>query len=53
MVLLESPEFGALVVLHEAMHDYFPYYGHAHVTPRENKFWSLSARVPRQPYPQN
>lgn len=51
MVLLESPEFGALVIVHEAMHDYWPYYGHAHVTPREKKFWALSSRVPKQPYP--
>ncbi|MFA5344709.1 MAG: hypothetical protein WC315_00305 [Candidatus Omnitrophota bacterium] len=24
---------GALVLVHEALHDYFPYWGHSHVTP--------------------
>jgi hypothetical protein len=51
IVLLESPEFGALVIVHEAMHDYFPYYGHARINAREKKFWGLSSQVPRQPYP--
>ena len=30
---------------HESMHDYFPYFGHAHVTPREQKLWVLSYEV--------
>jgi len=29
---------GAGVLLHEALHDYWPYYGHAHVTPIMNRY---------------
>jgi len=44
-LLLESPEETALVIAHEAMHDYWPYYGHAHITPRERKLRVLSNHV--------
>ena len=40
-----SPEAAAMVLAHESMHDYFPYFGHAHVTPREQKLWILSYEV--------
>jgi hypothetical protein len=30
-VLRESIPFGASIVLHEAMHDYWPHFGHSHI----------------------
>ena len=45
-LLLGEPEDAALTIAHEAMHDYFPYFGHAHVTPRENKLKELSRCCP-------
>jgi hypothetical protein len=44
-MLLDRPELTALVIVHEALHDYFPYFGHAHITPREHKFYKLSHEV--------
>ena len=43
-----TPAEAAMVVAHEAMHDYYPYLGHAHITPREHKLWKVSAEVQRQ-----
>jgi hypothetical protein len=40
-----SVEYGAVILCHEALHDYFPYFGHAHVTPREEKLHALSRTV--------
>lgn len=32
---------GALILVHEALHDYWPCLGHAHITPRMNKLEAL------------
>jgi len=32
---------GAMIVIHEALHDYFPFAGHSHITPREEKLEEL------------
>jgi hypothetical protein len=32
---------GALVLVHESLHDYFPYFGHSHVTPIMNRLEAL------------
>jgi len=36
---------GAIVVVHEALHDYYPYLGHGHINERERKLYSLSFKV--------
>jgi hypothetical protein len=36
---------GALILVHEALHDYWPYFGHAHVDPRIEKLEALSWQV--------
>jgi hypothetical protein len=41
-VLSMPVEVGALVLVHEAMHDYYPYFGHSHVTPVMAKVEKLS-----------
>ena len=41
-LLLEKPEDTALVIVHEAMHDYWPCYGHSHINAREKKLYELS-----------
>jgi hypothetical protein len=41
-LLTWAPEDVALVLIHEAMHDYYPYYGHDHINERERKFYLLS-----------
>jgi hypothetical protein len=38
---------GALILIHEAMHDFYPYYGHGHITWREEKLGNLSYVVRR------
>ena len=38
-------QYGSMVVVHEAMHDYFPYWGHGHINERERKFYELSYKV--------
>ncbi len=41
--LLDMPiKYGAGIVLHEALHDYFPCYGHAHVTPVMLQYQAVS-----------
>lgn len=40
-VLKWSVHDGAMIVAHEAMHDYYPYAGHSHITPREEKLEQL------------
>lgn len=46
--LLQYPTHdGAITVVHEALHDYFPYIGHAHITPREEKLEQLYEHVRR------
>ncbi len=39
------PEETALVLAHEALHDYWPYFGHDHIRPREKKLQELSDLV--------
>jgi hypothetical protein len=46
-LLLELAEDTALVVVHEALHDYRPWYGHDHINPRERKLYKLSYVVRR------
>lgn len=46
-LLLEEPEDTALVIVHEAMHDYWPCYGHSHINPRERKLYELSYALRR------
>ena len=46
-LLLWPPEETALVVIHEAMHDYYPYFGHSFHARYESKFADLSLRVSR------
>ena len=41
-VLTYPVEIGALVLVHEALHDYYPYFGHSHVTPVMAKVEKLS-----------
>ena len=36
---------GALILVHEALHDYWPYFGHAHVNPRIEKLEAMSWQV--------
>jgi hypothetical protein len=40
-VLKWSAHDGAMIVVHEALHDYYPYAGHDHITPREEKLEQL------------
>jgi hypothetical protein len=40
-------EIGAMVVVHEAMHDYRPWWGHNHINERERKLYDLSYSVRR------
>lgn len=44
-LLTWAPEDVALVLIHEAMHDYYPFYGHDHINPREAKFYALSYKL--------
>ena len=37
VVYVYAERIGAIILVHEALHDYYPYYGHGHVTPREKK----------------
>lgn len=46
-VLAWRVEDGAMVVVHEVMHDYWPYYGHGHINERERKLCELSYEVRR------
>lgn len=41
-VLLFSAEETALILVHEALHDYAPYLGHRHINTREQKLYKLS-----------
>jgi len=36
---------GAITVVHEALHDYYPYVGHDHITPREQRLEQLYDRI--------
>lgn len=47
-LLLWEPEDTAIIIAHEAMHDYWPYYGHSHINQREEKLWKLSTYVIRR-----
>lgn len=44
-LLTWAPEDVALVLIHEAMHDYYPFYGHGHINERETKLAQLSYKV--------
>ncbi|MEN6367647.1 MAG: hypothetical protein ABFC88_12605 [Thermoguttaceae bacterium] len=44
-VLRMPLEDGTIVLIHEAMHDYWPYWGHGHISDRERKFFELSYTV--------
>lgn len=44
-LLLWPPEDTALIVAHEAMHDYYPFFGHGHINAREEKLYRLSYQV--------
>lgn len=39
---------GALVIIHESLHDYFPYYGHDHVNPVMEKVEALNQQITRK-----
>ena len=43
-----SAEETALVLAHEALHDYWPYFGHGHINAREKKLYELSDAVRRR-----
>lgn len=38
-------ETGAVILVHEALHDYWPFFGHSHITQREEKLFELSGRA--------
>lgn len=40
-------KFGAVILCHEALHDWFPYFGHDHIRDRERKLHDLSEKVHR------
>lgn len=40
-----APEETALVLAHEALHDYWPYFGHDHINAREKRLQELSDLV--------
>lgn len=42
-----TPEETAIVLAHEALHDYRPYFGHGHINAREKKLQELSDAVRR------
>jgi hypothetical protein len=44
-VLTWSPEDGAVLVAHEALHDFRPFFGHKHINDRERKLYELSESV--------
>jgi hypothetical protein len=44
-VLTWDAEDAAIVVVHEALHDYWPYLGHDHINERERKLYALSFKV--------
>lgn len=46
-LLLDAPEDTAIVIAHEAMHDYWPCYGHDHINAREQKLYELSYALRR------
>ena len=46
-LLLWEPEDTAIVIAHEAMHDYWPFYFHYHIHAREKKLYELSVLVQR------
>jgi hypothetical protein len=42
------PEETAIVLAHEALHDYWPFFGHGHINAREKKLHDLSNAVRRR-----
>jgi len=48
-LLVGPPEEAALVLVHEAMHDYWPCWGHAYINAREKKLYELSRIVRNKP----
>jgi hypothetical protein len=42
-----EPNYTALILVHEALHDYPPYLGHSHINEREKKLYELSRRCPK------
>jgi len=42
-----SPEESAIVLAHEALHDYWPFFGHDHINAREKRLHELSDAVGR------
>jgi len=42
-----TPEDAAVVLAHEALHDYWPYFGHGHINAREKRLQELSDALRR------
>lgn len=42
-----TPEDVAIVLAHEALHDYWPYFGHGHINAREKRLQELSDALRR------
>jgi len=40
-----APEETAIVLAHEALHDYWPYFGHDHINAHEERLQELSNLV--------
>jgi hypothetical protein len=40
------PRLGAEIVLHEALHDYYPWLGHAHINPVIEKYTDVDKQIP-------
>ena len=47
-LLLDAPEDTAIVIVHEALHNYWPYVGHDHINDRERKLYELSYTLRRR-----
>jgi hypothetical protein len=39
------PEDTAIILAHEALHDYWPFFGHGHINDREVKLYALSTKA--------
>jgi hypothetical protein len=44
-VLGYTPREGALVIVHESLHDYWPFFAHGHIRERDTKLALLSQKV--------
>jgi len=47
VLLMPVPE-GSMILVHESLHDYYPYFGHGHVDPIMSRLEALNMRVRRQ-----